>query len=232
MTQVNYQYYYTHSTNLTPKEGLEKFLTEHIKYLQREKRWVEQFFKKNGINGENLETNLEELKKSLKKRMISLKKGMNRITIADQNLRIGYLQDQIGKFSFEERILRYQEINRFCNENQFLNQVIERRMIKEAISKICDENHRFNQNNQHLYQDLEIVTKVYNNRIATQDIQIRNLQERVEQYSAELRERDKIFLTNLIIFLITYAFLLGICTILIFAKQDAFFFDDDNMDTN
>ncbi|CAG8854921.1 30715_t:CDS:1, partial [Gigaspora margarita] len=40
MTRANHQRY-TRSSDLTPKEGLEKFLTEHIKYLQREKKRVE-----------------------------------------------------------------------------------------------------------------------------------------------------------------------------------------------
>ncbi|KAF0405624.1 hypothetical protein F8M41_008919 [Gigaspora margarita] len=91
-----------------------------------------------------------------------------------------------------------QEINSLRNENQFLSQVVQGRMIEGAFSELRDNNHRLNQDNQRLNQDLEIMARVRDNRIAAQDVQIRNLQERVEQYSAELRERGKIFLTKLI----------------------------------
>ncbi|RIB29399.1 hypothetical protein C2G38_2027749 [Gigaspora rosea] len=117
-------------------------------------------------------------------------------------------------------MLRHQEINRLRNENQFLSQVVGGRIIEGVISGLRDDNDHLNQDNdylnqdnQRLYQDLEIVASVRDNRIATQDVQIRNLQERVEQYSAELRER-------------------GIRTIPMFARQDAFFFNNDDMDTN
>ncbi|CAG8465495.1 13574_t:CDS:2 [Gigaspora rosea] len=59
------------------------------------------------------------------------------------------------------------------------------------ISRLCDENQRLN-------QDLEIVRRFGENTIANQNVQIRNLQNQVEIYSAELSERGKIFFTNLI----------------------------------
>ncbi|CAG8840471.1 19842_t:CDS:2, partial [Gigaspora margarita] len=134
------------------------------------------------------------------------------ITIADQNLQIRRLQDQVERFSLGE-------INRLRNENQLLSQVVSGRMIRGAINELRDDNQRLDQENQRLNQDiqrlnqdLEIVRRVRDNRIATQNVQIRNLQERVEQHSAELRER-------------------GIRTIPMFTRQEAFL-EDDDMDTN
>ncbi|CAG8561575.1 hypothetical protein C2G38_2212572 [Gigaspora rosea] len=112
---------------------------------------------------------------------------------------------------------RQQEIiNRLRNENQLLSQVVAGEMIEGAISELHDDNQHLNQENQRLDQDnqrlnqnLEIVRRVRDNWIASQNVQIRNLQERVEQYSAELR-------------------------IPMFRRQEAFFLEDDDMelDTN
>ncbi|RIB15876.1 hypothetical protein C2G38_2191401 [Gigaspora rosea] len=151
------------------------------------------------------------------------------ITIARQNLRIRRLEDYVESFSSlgrermpriqqermpriqQERMPRIQqermqqEINRLREETHFLSQVVGGRMIAGAINELRDDNQRLDQENQLLNQDLEIVRRLGDNRIASQNVQIRNLREQVEQYSAQLRERGKIFFTNLIIFLITYA---------------------------
>ncbi|RIB02847.1 hypothetical protein C2G38_2289778 [Gigaspora rosea] len=315
MTHAKHQRY-TCSSGLNPKEDLDKFLTEHINYLQREKKRVKRFFKENRINGKNLETNLGELEVIIKERDDYLKKLENSIeernefkksidkykitqkiaielinkltiekneykeqitrlsdqnqqyqqeittletmrswsgiTIARQNLRIRSLEDYVESFSSlgrensrlirqermpriqqermlriqQERMLRIQqermqqEINRLREETHFLSQVVGGRMIAEAINELRDDNQRLDLENQLLNQDLEIVRRLGDNRIASQNVQIRNLREQVEQYSAQLRER-------------------GIPTIPMLMREDAFLNGDnasilegENMDIN
>ncbi|KAF0457490.1 hypothetical protein F8M41_001167 [Gigaspora margarita] len=193
---------YSRLINLTLKEKLDKFLTEYIKYLQRGKKRVERFFKENGINGENLETNLGELEKNIEERnelkksidkykitqqivielitninrkkneykerfelfqqqitrlsdqnqhyqqeitRLKFMRNWSRITITDQNIRIRSLQDQIERFNLlgggnsrlirRERMPRRQQeiINKLCNENKLLSQVVAEEMIEGAI---------------------------------------------------------------------------------------------------
>ncbi|CAG8593570.1 21499_t:CDS:2, partial [Gigaspora rosea] len=105
-------------------------------------------------------------------------------------------------------------------ETHFLSQVVGGRMIAEAINELRDDNQRLDLENQLLNQDLEIVRRLGDNRIASQNVQIRNLREQVEQYSAQLRER-------------------GIPTIPMLMREDAFLNGDnasilegENMDIN
>ncbi|CAG8567883.1 7100_t:CDS:2 [Racocetra fulgida] len=287
MTRAKHQRY-TRSSGLNPKEDLDKFLTEHINYLQREKKRVERFFKENRINGKNLETNLGELEVIIKERDDYLKKleksieernefkksidkykitqkiaielinkltiekneykeqitrlsdqnqqyqqeittletmrSWSGITIARQNLRIRHLEDYVESFSSlgrermpriqQERMPRIQqermqqEINRLREETHFLSQVVGGRMIAGAINELRDDNQCLDQENQLLNQDLEIVRRLGDNQIASQNGQIRNLREQVEQYSAQLRER-------------------GIPTIPMLMREDAFLHGDD-----
>ncbi|CAG8749259.1 5933_t:CDS:2, partial [Gigaspora rosea] len=44
---------------LTPKENFDKFYEEHIKFLQREKKRIEDFFREDGISGEYLTDQIE-----------------------------------------------------------------------------------------------------------------------------------------------------------------------------
>ncbi|CAG8679101.1 11672_t:CDS:2 [Racocetra fulgida] len=197
MTRVKHQRY-IRSSDLTPKEELDNFLTEHIKYLPREKKRVERFFKENGINGETLETNLKELEKIIKER-----DELKEIMIANQNIRIRNLQDLLENsrpMLHQERIPigrhqdqlernrggRQQEINRLRYENQFLSHV-----VVEVIGGAQREISELHDDNQRLHQDLEIGRRLSENRTANQNIQIRNLQERVEQ-----SERGMLMLTR------------------------------------
>ncbi|CAG8821096.1 45111_t:CDS:2 [Gigaspora margarita] len=271
MTRAKHQRH-TRSSDLTPKEELDKFLTEHIKYLQREKKRVERFFKENGINGENLETNLGKLEKIIKERneylekleksieernelkksidkykitqqiAIKLIKNLNRekneykeqvelfqqqITslndqnqqyqtrLSDQNQELEIMRNWNGIAIADQRIsrpIRQERMTRLRYENQFLSQVVVGRAQRE-ISELRDDNQRLNNENLRLEQDLEIVRRLGDSRIASQNVQIRNLQERVEQFSAEQRER-------------------GMRTIPMLTRQDAFRHEDDDMDIN
>ncbi|CAG8766432.1 12518_t:CDS:2, partial [Racocetra persica] len=69
--------------------------------------------------------------------------------------------------------------------------------------------------NQCLSHNLEIVRRLDRNMIANQNVQIRNLEDRVEIYSAVLSER-------------------GMCTIPMLRKHDAFIIleGDEQMDTD
>ncbi|CAG8797892.1 24013_t:CDS:2, partial [Gigaspora margarita] len=49
---------------VNPEEQLKKFLDKHIKYLERERKRVENFFKVNGIRG-NLSEKLNELQNKI-----------------------------------------------------------------------------------------------------------------------------------------------------------------------
>ncbi|CAG8503783.1 1244_t:CDS:2 [Racocetra persica] len=152
MTRAKHQRY-TRSSDLTLKEELDNFLTEHIKYLQREKKRVERFFKENGINGENLETNLEELEKIIKER--------------DE------LKECIDKLIEESN-----EFKKSIDENK-ITRTFSR--CGEVIGGAQREISELHDDNQRLRQDLEVRRRLGKNRIANQNVQIRNLQERVEQ---------------------------------------------------
>ncbi|CAG8786370.1 23983_t:CDS:2 [Gigaspora margarita] len=241
MTRTKHQRH-TRFSDLTPKEELDKFLTEHIKYLQREKKRVKRFFKENGINSENLETNLGKLEKIIKERneylkkleksiekRNELKKSIDKYKITQQiaikliknlNREKNEYKEQVELFqqqitSLNDQNQQYQtrlsdqnqelEIMRNWNriaiadqkrmtrlryQNQFLSQVVVGRAQRE-ISELRDDNQHLNYENLRLEQDLEIVRRLGNSRVASQNVEIRNLQEQVELFSAEQRERGK-----------------------------------------
>ncbi|CAG8727573.1 9768_t:CDS:2, partial [Racocetra persica] len=56
------------SNNSNLEDNLKKFLDEHIKFLQRDKRHVEKFFRINRIQGEDLKEKLNELQKIIVER--------------------------------------------------------------------------------------------------------------------------------------------------------------------
>ncbi|CAG8500127.1 15181_t:CDS:1 [Dentiscutata heterogama] len=157
MTRAKYQRY-LRSNDLTPKEELDNFLTKHIKYLQREKKRVEQFFKENGINGENLETNLEELEKIINERD-ELKERIDKLIEERNEFKKSIDKNKIIQI-FAAQLIR----NLHRERNQFKNLVEEH---QQEITRLRDQNQR-------LSYHLEIARNFNGITIANQNIRIRN----------------------------------------------------------
>ncbi|CAG8561555.1 24656_t:CDS:2, partial [Gigaspora rosea] len=94
--------------------------------VSREKKRVERFFKENGINGENLETNLGELEKIIKKRN-ELKKSIDKYKITQQITIELITNINREKNKYKERVeLFQQQITRLSDQNQHYQQEITR----------------------------------------------------------------------------------------------------------
>ncbi|RIB29387.1 hypothetical protein C2G38_2027742 [Gigaspora rosea] len=101
-----------------------------------------------------------------------------------------YFRKDTEKFMKEFNQIPIDSVNNWLKEkvdivNEYQKKILkflgDSRLLLE-ISRLCDENQRLN-------QDLEIVRRFGENTIANQNVQIRNLQNQVEIYSAELSER-------------------------------------------
>ncbi|CAG8829717.1 42659_t:CDS:2, partial [Gigaspora margarita] len=184
------------------KERVELFQQQITRLSDQNQQYQQEITR---LSDQNYQHQQEITRLSDQNQEFEIMRNLNGITIANQNIRIRRLQDQTPT---RNQYLRY--------ENQFLSQVVVEGIVGGAqreISELRNDNQRLNYENQCLDRDLEIVRRLGDSRIASQNVQIRNLQERLDQYGAELSER-------------------GISTIPMLTRQDAFFLEDDDMDTN
>ncbi|CAG8540540.1 2513_t:CDS:1 [Racocetra persica] len=101
---------HTCSDDLTSKENLDKFYEEHIKFLLREKKRLEKFFRENGISGENLEIKLRELERIIEER-IQLRENIQYLKLTQ-----GIAYNLINELHAKKRNLQ-EEIRQLEQEN-------------------------------------------------------------------------------------------------------------------
>ncbi|CAG8810991.1 5923_t:CDS:1, partial [Gigaspora rosea] len=131
---------HTRSDDMSPKENLDRFYEEHLKFLNREKKRIEIFFRKNGITGESLQSKLEELDTIIKERG-QFQNVINQLRYTQQTA-----CDLINKLHVEKREIR-EKCRRLERENEQLHTDLEneRRITERTVLQfynfegICDE---------------------------------------------------------------------------------------------
>ncbi|CAG8835010.1 5144_t:CDS:1, partial [Racocetra persica] len=147
------------SNNSNPEDNLKKFLGEHIQFLQRDKKRVEKFFRKNGIQSEDLKEKLNKLQKIIDERES--------------------LKDQISKF----------QITTEKSKKLIRKLRIEKQKLSIWIQQLKSKNDDLKLQIDSLKQDLQYQSMLNDRRIENLQCDINILESREEIFMEELQGR-------------------------------------------